>query len=622
MWSILHSRVSRQLLGVWLLLHVVFPALAGLPGAQLDRLAQDPQWLQLLGYHKGSSDIVNADFFLHPQGNRDARQELAATLDAFARSGAGQEASAQCKYTARFLWLSRQLDFDSLGIDVQDCPGFDDFTQRGNVESVSIIFASGYLQNPASYFGHQLIKLNYHKTRAHQALTDTVANYGAAYPPDENMLVYIAKGILGGYQSRYTHQDYYYHLHNYNDSDFRDLWEYELDLSRQQVEMFVARVWELMSARHTYYFFDRNCAFRIAEVTAEVTGADLVDRSKIWETPQAVMQKLAQARVDGKSIVKDITYIPSRQTRLYSRYFSLDAPERRRVHAFIRSGERVVAQDVTDSASDIKVADTLIDYYKFRGGDDEDASPTIKAAYRDALSARFALPPSAEQASAGSAEQPHMGHSPSYTNIAIKYVEDFDAGLSIRIRPVYYDSLDAEFAQTTYSALSIADLSVTYLDDDLYVEQFRLAEVESIGRNFTGLPGDSTRSWGLYLGAEPLSNACRDCLATSAYYRVGRHFVLAGEAAGVTVMLGGGYLGRQLSADNFYASVSAKLHLRVNRDARMELEIIERESIDSPADSQVYRLKARHKLSRNRDIRLEASHNDGYALSLSTGFYW
>jgi len=77
----------------------------------------------------------------------------------------GQEAAPdpddhpQCRFPARRQWLAERLGGHSFPF--QPCPKYERWTRSAAVESVSIVFATGYLGNPASYYGHTLLKFNF-----------------------------------------------------------------------------------------------------------------------------------------------------------------------------------------------------------------------------------------------------------------------------------------------------------------------------------------------------------------------------------------------------------------------------------------------------------------------------
>jgi hypothetical protein len=107
------------------------------------------------------SAVHSASFFLAEKGPRDPLQELHATIRAFAEPlEDSADNHAQCRFKGRYIWLLSKLQVD-LGVfpNVQ-CDSYNKWTKGFAVDSISLLYATGYLGNPASFYGHTLIKLN------------------------------------------------------------------------------------------------------------------------------------------------------------------------------------------------------------------------------------------------------------------------------------------------------------------------------------------------------------------------------------------------------------------------------------------------------------------------------
>ncbi|HAW91538.1 TPA: hypothetical protein DCX24_01300, partial [Candidatus Azambacteria bacterium] len=227
---------------------------------ELEQIAASTTWKKLLVYSdNGQSYIQSEHFFLSKSGNSDPLSELLATLAAFSTpvDKESPEAHPQCKFAGRFNWLKQQIAISEFGIKEINCLNFNQFLRQQDVNSISVIFATGFLGNPASYYGHLLLKLNTGNTSNQQnMLQDTAINYGADVPADENMALYVIKGIIGQYDASFTQQKYFYHAENYGESELRDLWEYELALDQQDITLLLGHIWELLDADYQYYFFN------------------------------------------------------------------------------------------------------------------------------------------------------------------------------------------------------------------------------------------------------------------------------------------------------------------------------------------------------------------------------
>ncbi|MCG8442672.1 MAG: DUF4105 domain-containing protein, partial [Caulobacterales bacterium] len=236
-------------------------------------LADDPTWLKLGRYKRAMglrarhrSDVVAPGYFLASDGRVDPHAELAATIEALAAPpGPDPDAHALCRYPARAMWLARRLAWD-LPSSLEACPAYRAWSRDGAVDGVSVIMVSGYLSNPGSVYGHLLIRFHSGGDHGRHDLLETSMNYGAAASEDDALVPYVVKGLFGGYRSRFSNLEYFHHNARYREAQLRDVWEYHLRLSPEDVAFLVAHSWEMMGAENRYYFLRQNCAYRIAEL--------------------------------------------------------------------------------------------------------------------------------------------------------------------------------------------------------------------------------------------------------------------------------------------------------------------------------------------------------------------
>lgn len=198
---------------------LLFVLLVGSPAHSLSRdqiatLSKEPRWSALLHYKAslwgGKKSIVrSSDFFLSPNGVSHPDEELKATLVAMAGPVTDDpNLHAQCRFPARALWLKRVAPVMASQWPKVECPNYRTFSYSGDIESISLVFATGYLSNPASYFGHPLIKFNLSRAKIPTSLLDVSVNYGALTPDNENPFVYMARGLFGGYKATFSHRHF------------------------------------------------------------------------------------------------------------------------------------------------------------------------------------------------------------------------------------------------------------------------------------------------------------------------------------------------------------------------------------------------------------------------------
>jgi len=232
--------------------------------AKIRELSQDPRWRALLHFTEGAtkSEIDAPEFFLAPNGKYDPQAELRATLAAFRQKHTIPDQSIQCKFIARHRWLYQELP-ELASIDTNlDCPTYRSWRDGINPFGATLIFPSAYLNNPASAFGHTLLRIDSPGRVDGQALPDYTANY-AADTEGDGALLYAIRGIFGGYSGYFSVAPYYRKVEKYSDIENRDIWEYQLSLSPAEVERIVEHLWELQDVGVSYFYFDENCSYHL-----------------------------------------------------------------------------------------------------------------------------------------------------------------------------------------------------------------------------------------------------------------------------------------------------------------------------------------------------------------------
>ncbi len=236
------------------------------------RLWEDPAWIRLGHWRRTAgggwkSEVDGTAFFRALFGKTNPQAELAATLRAFFddRPVADELSDAQCRYPARFAFLAGRLGVDLARLPARRCPRFEAFLDRLRPRSVTLVFSSYYLNNPASAFGHTFLRLNKDR-EAREGKAYELLDYGVDYSATvttRNALLYAIRGLFGLFEGHWNHMAYYYKVRQYADAESRDLWEYDLDLAEGEVAMLTAHLWELGSTYFQYWYLDENCSYHV-----------------------------------------------------------------------------------------------------------------------------------------------------------------------------------------------------------------------------------------------------------------------------------------------------------------------------------------------------------------------
>ncbi len=614
-----------------LLLSLLCPL--GAWAGEFSTLAASGAWLRLLHYEADRSTlsgfrsaIHSPEFFLAENGPIQPEAELQASLAAMLEpllDNADQH--AKCRFPARLIWLRQQFPDKREQLAEIACPGFAEWGDPGNVESLSLVFANGYLGNPASYYGHTFLKFNHRKSAKRSRLLDLTVNYGAIIDGHDDPVSYIVKGVTGGYDGGFSQIEYYFHDSTYGENELRDLWEYRLDLPKEALRLIVAHAWEVMKKRYVYFFFRHNCSYRVAELLEVVEGLAIIPQNTPWLIPQALVQQVATTSLNGHPLVAETHFHPSRQTRLYAKYSALNGEGKSLVNQIV--GQNMAPSDLVDRdlplAQKQSVLDALLDYYQFnleRGK--KEGSYKSSPEYEAALAVRLQLPPGSSESASPASTSPDRGRAPSWVQLSVSHSRLYGNAALLRIRPAYYDMLDAGSSQVKNGALSMGDLQLKIDDERLSVRKFDLLSINSMNPALTGLPGDRGFGWKFKVGAEQERISCESCLVTRAQGDVGIGRQLDAKMF-ASIHVGGAL---QQYTDYYgagFARVSANLIFRPEErigflfahEERMSLRINrQRDRINS--------LEGRLAMGKNADLRLSWENDGRSRFSVGWGAYW
>ncbi len=334
------------------------PAAAAVPetvlaAADEQALAADRRWLNLLRYEprvfgiSRRGAVVTAGFYLAPGGDRDPAAELEATLAALylpVEPGA-EEDHAACRYPARRRFLAEQIGFDHGAAPPPRpaCRDYEAWRQRVDAQRVVLIFADAYMGNPASMFGHTLLRLDAQGGTRHMPLTAFAVNH-AAYTEEDSGIIFALRGVFGGYPGIYSVLPYYEKVNEYTHLENRDLWEYELHLDEEAIDRLMAHLWELDEIGFPYYFFFQNCSYRLLSLL-EVADPDLdlIDRFSVWTIPTDTVR----AVVEQEGLLAGVHYRPSVMRTLDHALHGLSRSDQEKVEALARGELKTDAPALT-----------------------------------------------------------------------------------------------------------------------------------------------------------------------------------------------------------------------------------------------------------------------------------
>ncbi|MDF0677056.1 MAG: DUF4105 domain-containing protein [Nitrospira sp.] len=484
--------------------------------ARTARLADQREWHLLLHYRKGlfggyESEQDDPGFFLSPNGKTDPAAELNATLAKFFSDelvGSTRQ-PAQCAFIARYHWLKERLNFDATRLLPLACERFHRWYEDFEVQSISLIFPSAFLNNPASMFGHTLFRVDQKGQTEQTRILAYTINYAAQVPPDAG-IAFPVKGIFGIYKGYFSTIPYYLKVQEYRDIENRDIWEYRLNLTENQLRRFLMHAWELGNAYFDYFFFKENCSYHLmALLDYADPDLHLTDEFVLWTVPADTIRLITSK----PGLVSDIAYRPSRSTVIKRKRESLPAGQRDLAHRITQDPSAVSSRAFTELelSKQAFLLDLASDYMRYRIETTDSPKPEWKERNKAILAARSQLRiPSEEFTVRPFAERPELGHKTSRASIGGGWRND-DTFEEASVRAGYHDLLDPEIGYTPGAQIEMASITIRHYNRaaQTRVERATLLNLLSLS------PIDSVfhaPSWKVNIGMNTIRyNDCQLC---------------------------------------------------------------------------------------------------------------
>lgn len=605
-----NSTVSYQQLAV------EFPEAVALP--------LHSEWLALLHYkisptgRLDQSYVITKSYFLAENGRNDPVAELHATLTAFSTATSVSNQHPICRFPARKLWLESNTSYSFAEVN---CSRFDAWAELESIDSISMVFATGHFSSPASFFGHNFLKIN--TINSADYLLDTAVNFGAVIPPNEGPLTYLTTGIFGGYEAHFSAEPFYRFLVKYGEEDLRDIWEYKLSLTAEQRNLLVAHLWELQEMRFQYYFFRENCAYQISALLNIVTDTAFVPRFLPWAMPVTVFDRMMSSQINGQSLVESIELHRSRRTLFQNRFSSGSAKLKRIVHRYALGHVDLAnsaAYQALDESEKIRVVDTLLDYSAFMSK--EKSGEVHKENQRQLLLTRIGLKNgSVQYPEADRSKPPHLGQRPSYTAIGISHTNSKKPLGFIQLRPAYYDFLGLGIGRKPHASFTLFDTQINF-GESVSIGKFDLFSLSNLNTHYSGIAIDSAFSWHFRLGNEPVSDKCNDCNGWLLQWDLGKSRKLSSSMAAFALA------GIAITESrNETANGALLAHIGITGKVNAYWRLFAKASYSETFNRNqpfhtLFELENRFGNSRWWDVRIKAKKRDESIMSLSAALYW
>lgn len=438
-------------------------------------LADERYWHLLLHFTGKESEIDDEKFFLSEGGKTDPSSELHATIDAFYNEKFFDDNSSACRFPARLEWLKEKLDLKDL--PKVTCKRYDDIVKQLDPKSVTLVFPAAHINSPASMFGHTFLRIN---SSYNSKLLSYAINYAAAADSSkENAVIFAIKGLVGGYYGKYSMLPYYDKLKEYRDTEARDIWEYDLDLTQEETQRMVRHIWELNDTSSYYYFFTENCSYNMLWLL-EVARPSLHLREAFHY--QVIPFETVHV-VESKNIVTSKNYRPSKRSTIlayekvlsgHSKEMVLDLMDKKTAIKEINSDENLTLQQ---KQYIFEASGELLVYRLMKGKIKKD---DYMKRFHEVSSARAALG-QGDTIAIEVPPNPDEGHRALRTSLS----HGWRNGKPIEfagIRPAYHDIKDSGVGFLRGTQIEFLDFELNYFDSKIELEKGTILSIESLAQ--------------------------------------------------------------------------------------------------------------------------------------------
>ncbi|MCB0349542.1 MAG: DUF4105 domain-containing protein [Bdellovibrionales bacterium] len=445
--------------------------------AELKTLANSRQWRTINYYETNSlgstkSKVLSDNFFISEKGLVDPLAELNATIEK--QFGESDAERWICQYPARYQLIAESQGLDSAA-GLNKCEELNKWKSKLNANSLSLVYPAQSLESSLSLFSHTFLKIN-DASKPVESSLHTVISYAANFASDESMMSLAFNGIFGGYAGQFGTSYFYDELLRYGYQETRDIFEYELNLTKKEIDRILNHLWEVQKTSIRYYFLDGNCSYYLLKLME--VGRPTLNLSEQFAR-LTIPAETVRVVVESSGLVLKTNYYPSKENKRGQRLAWMSQDER---NAYSALTEKISAYPSTwanvsktlGPDSQARVLDGFNDYLTFVETDEAvQLRPQVLA---DRSTISRVMPEKQFQVTR---MRPEAGHKPH--RIGLNYGEDENVKFGgIEWRLVLHDRIDPSPSYVENTDLEALKIDIRFQNDRLDLESLSLFKVLTI----------------------------------------------------------------------------------------------------------------------------------------------
>ncbi len=435
------------------------------------------EWQTLLHYKRNLigrwvSQADGQGFFFAEDGKFNPEKEMIASVKAMMDETRTVDIRhPQCAFPARFQYLKKVFNINPKKVECKDYAWW-----RANLpyHSVTVIFASYYANNPSSIFGHTFLRVN---SSDKKSISDYGVDFSAMTDTDHGV-EFAIRGVLGGYIGLFNMKPYYMKMNEYLENENRDLWEYDLNLTPEQIERMLGHIWELQKNTYfDYYFFQENCSYQLLTLL-EVANPEwhLSDEFDFETIPIDSVKALKKT----EGAIKEVHYRPAYKKTMEQKLTALTSLEHTQMVSLVAM--KVRPTDVTSA----KVLEAAIARLRYERFEEKQFTKEQEAWLKDVLIQRAKIGGKVETVDVAETLpvqklRPDLSHNSQKYGFSYGNNTQIDRYTELSMRASLHDMLDSDLGYPRNSHLEMAKLKLRSLSTrNIFVEEIKYAEAFSL----------------------------------------------------------------------------------------------------------------------------------------------
>ncbi len=446
------------------------------------------EWERLMHYRRtlffyGRSEADSPNFFIAKDGKSNLKNELLQFAKMAINPVMVDDKHPVCRFPARTKWLYGKLEISLPKNLFSSCNLYQSYLKFIETEKVHLVFSSYYLESPASAFGHTFLRM---ERPINQYTTDSdlldLGINSAAMVTTSNALFYAFMGIIGGFEGRYSAIPYFYKVREYSDYESRDLWSYELNLSRNEIDRMIDHLWELGDTSFDYYYFTENCSYNMLTLLEVARfNLDLIDKLPLLYT---VPSQTVQIVHSIPGLVKSIKSKPSLRKTFDYNFIKMSAIQQQTMlDAYNNRNIDLVRSNNLSPTEQLDVLDSLIEYVDFRHSKEIllQTGPVNewknKILLERSVLAKIA---NGREPILDISEAPHVGHGTRRLEVSTTSISKDLVSYNLGYRFALHSQMDPEQGEPSLATLEFGDAQLSFENKKIQLNKFDIVEVMAL----------------------------------------------------------------------------------------------------------------------------------------------